>query len=75
MLMREMNHCVKNLFAVVSSVVRLSSRSAGSAGDLAQIVDERLISLSRAHDLTMPRIKGGLVTVQRASLNELAGFH
>lgn len=72
LLMREMNHRVKNLFAVVSSVVRLSSTSAVSARDLAQIVDERLISLARAHDLTMPKIRGGRVAVQRALLSELA---
>jgi PAS domain S-box-containing protein len=72
LLMREMNHRVKNLFAVVSSVVRLSARSALSASGLAQTVDERLISLARAHDLTMPRIEGGMITAQQASLRELA---
>jgi two-component sensor histidine kinase len=72
LLLREMNHRVKNLFSVVSSVVRLSSRSAVSASDLAQIVDERLISLARAHDLTMPKIRDGAVTAQQASLRDLA---
>jgi PAS domain S-box-containing protein len=72
LLLREMNHRVKNLFTVVSSVVRLSARSAMSASELVQLVDERLISLSRAHDLTMPRIKGGQITVQFAPLSELA---
>lgn len=70
--MREMNHRVKNLFAVVSSVVRLSSRSAVSAKDLARIVDARLTTLARAHDLIMPKIGGSRVAVQRALLSELA---
>ena len=53
LLLREMNHRVKNLFAVTSSIINLNARSAGSAADLATAVTNRLNALSRAHSLTM----------------------
>src|SRR3546814_7489716 len=49
-LLREMNHRVKNLFALAGGVVALSARSARSAKDLAGAVRERLDALSKAHD-------------------------
>jgi len=55
LLLREMNHRVKNLFAVASGVVALSARSAESAKDLATTVQARLSALSRAHELILPR--------------------
>lgn len=53
LLLREMNHRVKNLFAVTSSIINLNSRSASSAPELAAAVTSRLNALSRAHSLTM----------------------
>lgn len=53
LLLREMNHRVKNLFAVTSSIINLNARSAASAADLAASVTHRLNALSRAHSLTM----------------------
>lgn len=53
LLLREMNHRVKNLFAVTSSIINLNARSAASAADLAASVTNRLNALSRAHSLTM----------------------
>ncbi len=53
LLLREMNHRVKNLFAVTSSIINLNARSADSAADLATAVTNRLNALSRAHSLTM----------------------
>jgi PAS domain S-box-containing protein len=53
LLLREMNHRVKNLFAVTSSIINLNARSASSAADLATAVTNRLNALSRAHSLTM----------------------
>lgn len=53
LLLREMNHRVKNLFAVTSSIINLNARSASSAADLAASVTNRLNALSRAHSLTM----------------------
>lgn len=53
LLLREMNHRVKNLFAVASGVVALSSRSATDARQLAKTVQARLFALSRAHELIL----------------------
>src|SRR5262249_26422857 len=52
MLLREMNHRIKNLFNVAVSVVDLSVRSADSPKALAAMVRDRLSALSRAHALT-----------------------
>ena len=54
MLLREMDHRVKNLFALAGGVVTLSARSAGSAEELSSAVRDRLSALARAHALTLP---------------------
>ena len=54
LMLREMDHRVKNLFAVTSSVVMLSARSAATPRDLAVSVSGRLNALARAHSLTTP---------------------
>jgi PAS domain S-box-containing protein len=53
LLLKEMNHRVKNLFAVSSGVVALSARSAKSIDALSSDVRERLAALARAHALTL----------------------
>ena len=55
LLLREMNHRVKNLFAVSSGVVALSARFAKTPEELAAMVRERLGALARAHALTLPK--------------------
>src|SRR5271166_2869996 len=52
LLLKEMSHRVKNLFALSGSIVGLSARSAKSVQELAQSTRERLSSLARAHSLT-----------------------
>lgn len=54
LLLHEMNHRVKNLFALATSIVNLSVGSADTPASLASIVAERLGALSRAHALTVP---------------------
>jgi PAS domain S-box-containing protein len=54
LLLREMNHRVKNLFALASSLVTLSARSAETPAELASSVSGRLEALARAHALTIP---------------------
>ncbi len=53
LLLREMTHRVKNLFAVAGSLVSLSARGAASPAALASAVRTRLNALSRAHELTL----------------------
>jgi PAS domain S-box-containing protein len=59
LLIREMSHRVKNLFAVTSGLVALSARSARTPADLAEAVRERLGALARAHGLTRPGLLNG----------------
>lgn len=54
LLLREMNHRVKNLFTLSGSLVKLSARSGGTADDLVAALQERFGALARAHSLTLP---------------------
>jgi PAS domain S-box-containing protein len=53
MLIREMDHRIKNLFALASGIVSLSARFAATPAELAAMASKRLGSLSRAHSLTV----------------------
>jgi PAS domain S-box-containing protein len=55
LLLREMDHRIKNLFALSSSVVSLSARSANTPEELASAVRERLGALAQAHALTLQK--------------------
>lgn len=57
LLLREMNHRVKNLFALAGAVITLSTRTARSPEELAEQVRKRLSTLARAHELTLPDLK------------------
>ncbi len=59
LLLREMSHRVKNLFAVASGLVTLSARSARTPADMAEAVRGRLGALARAHGLTRPGLING----------------
>lgn len=54
LLLREMSHRIKNLFALTGAVITLSTRTARSPEDLAEQVRNRLATLARAHELTLP---------------------
>jgi hypothetical protein len=56
LLLREMDHRIKNLFALASGVVALSARSANTLEDMSSAVQQRLAALARAHALTVPKI-------------------
>ncbi len=55
LLLREMDHRVKNLFALAISVLRLSGRTARSVPELIESAGDRLRALARAHALTLSR--------------------
>jgi PAS domain S-box-containing protein len=56
LLLREMRHRVRNLFALASGIVTLSARFARSPQELAETVRARLNALSQAHELTLPDV-------------------
>ncbi|MDR6874515.1 two-component system CheB/CheR fusion protein [Bosea sp. BE125] len=58
LLVRELNHRIKNLFAVTNGVVSLSARSAGTPQEMARAIRGRLEALARAHELIIPALGG-----------------
>ncbi len=73
LLLREMNHRIKNLFTVTSALISLSERSATGAADLAASLRQRLSALARAHDFTLPDMAGGLERERTTTLFSLLG--
>jgi PAS domain S-box-containing protein len=67
LLFREMNHRTKNLFTLAGTMVTLSARYAQTSRELAQAVNDRLVALARAHDLTLPDITNGETSFDRAT--------
>jgi PAS domain S-box-containing protein len=59
LLLREMSHRVKNLFALSGSIVGLSARTAKSPHELAESTRARLSALAGAHALTFSDGFGG----------------
>lgn len=55
LLIREMNHRIKNLFALASSIISLSVRDAATPQALKAKATERLAALARVHSLTLSR--------------------
>jgi PAS domain S-box-containing protein len=53
LLLREMDHRIKNLFALAGGVVALSARSATTKEELSSAVSGRLAALAKAHTLTL----------------------
>ena len=58
LLLREMDHRIKNLFALAIGIVSLSGRSARNVQDLVKSARERLSALARACALTLLRGPG-----------------
>src|ERR1700730_16270385 len=67
LLLREMNHRIRNLFTLARSVVALSARSVDTSKELASIVGARLDALARAHALTLPKRTDQPVQRQQAT--------
>jgi len=68
LLLREMSHRVKNLFALAGSVVTLSGRSATTPQEVVSSARERLAALARAQALTF---SDGETSPQPTSLHAL----
>lgn len=70
LLLREMNHRVKNLFALTSALVSLSAREAKDVEALQEDLTARIGALARAHALTLPDVSGETID-QETSLAAL----
>jgi len=71
LLIREMDHRVKNLFTLAASVVLLSARSALTVADLVSAVSSRLHALAQAHALTIPLSPGATGNRKSTTLHAL----
>jgi two-component sensor histidine kinase len=58
LLLRELNHRIKNLFAITGGMIALSARSAKTPKDYAANLGGRLNALALAHDLILPAAPG-----------------
>jgi len=56
-LLREINHRIKNLFSLTSGLISLSAKSAKSVAELSADLKARLAALAAAHDLTLPDLR------------------
>ena len=78
----EMSHRVKNLLAIAAGLTRISARSAGTAGEMATVLTDRLTALGRAHDLVRPlpgnqgnaALLGDLLTILLAPYEDTGAF-
>jgi len=68
LLLREMNHRVKNLFAVTTGLLSVSHHTARDMDDLVEVLRSRILALARAHDLTLPDLHGDATVQGRTSL-------
>jgi PAS domain S-box-containing protein len=69
LLLRELNHRVKNLFAIISGMITMTAKSATSPQAMAETLRGRLHALARAHELIRSAITSdndntGVTTVQ-----------
>jgi PAS domain S-box-containing protein len=59
LLLRELNHRVKNLFAITAGMINMTARSSSSVSVMAQSLQGRLQALAKAHHLIQPAIVSG----------------
>jgi PAS domain S-box-containing protein len=71
LLLREMNHRIKNLFALVGGLVAMSARTSSTVQELANKLDGRISSLARAHGLTLTGTTENLVRDVSTTLSNL----
>ncbi|MEO7383473.1 MAG: chemotaxis protein CheB [Novosphingobium sp.] len=71
LLLKEMDHRVNNLFAVMNGVVSLSATSAPTVKDLAKAILGRLEALANAHRLVRANDSGATIAQQKTKLSEL----
>jgi PAS domain S-box-containing protein len=82
LLVRELNHRIKNLFAITGGMIALSARSATTPKEYASNIRGRLNALAAAHDLILPSLSDegispaeptGLVLLLRKILSPYVG--
>ena len=71
LLLREMNHRVKNLFAIASGMITMTARTAPSVKEMSERLRGRLGALAKAHELIRSAIATDADSSQQSSLRSL----
>ena len=71
LLTRELNHRVKNLFAIVSGMVGLTARATRTPEEMADALRDRIHALASAHALIQPAITGEEIRTAKVTLQNL----
>ncbi|WP_246780591.1 sensor histidine kinase [Rhizobium sp. AQ_MP] len=71
LLLRELNHRVKNLFAITSGMINMTARSSHSVSAMAQSLHGRLQALAKAHQLIQPAIMAGSTGAETVAFHAL----
>ncbi len=72
LLLRELDHRVKNLFAVISGLISFSARHAACPAAMSKALLGRIQALARAHDLVRPAMGGRGMEAVATSLGQVA---
>ena len=72
LLVRELNHRVKNLFAIVAGMIGMTARRSTSPKDMAKALRGRVQALASAHELIQPAIIGERLENNDLTLEALA---
>lgn len=73
LIIREMHHRIKNLFALTISLIAMSARASGTVKDFARDLTSRLHALSRAHALILPDWHKDVFVEDKTDLKSLIG--
>lgn len=74
LLARELNHRVKNLFAVVLAIVKLSARDAPEAKQVTGAIADRIQALLKAHDASQGELGQAEVSLAKLVETSLAPY-
>ncbi|TMV92140.1 chemotaxis protein CheB [Thioclava sp. BHET1] len=74
LMLREMNHRVKNLFSIVSGMLRIASRKAETPRALVEDVTQRINALARSHDLARARRDGAKIALEELVRTTLSPY-
>ena len=71
LLLSELNHRVKNLFAITAGMINMTARSSASVDATAQALHGRLQALAKAHHLIQPAITAGTHRAETVAFHTL----
>ncbi|WP_341712949.1 CHASE3 domain-containing protein [Erythrobacter sp.] len=74
LLARELNHRVKNLFAVVLAIVQMSARGKPEAKELTETISDRIRALLTAHEVTQGEIDRPVAALSQLVETTLAPY-